>query len=520
MKKIFTSQWSFLWAGIAFGIAQLIYMIGMMVPSWMHDKTPKVAPMTVTSDLGRMFRSLEVWVTNLFGFSDAQIYGSSKLIDGNVVNSGGAFIPGIGWVIVGMIVGGFIASRAEKESRTWAHYSKAMLITSFIGGVIFSYGTRLAGGCTLNHLLGGVPMMSLHSLVAIAFMTMGGLSAFLLMGKLGLAGNFKHQSTLAYSKMSFEKGNLGECLDYKPDYKPRKNPMLWIGLGFLSLFVLIAVYGAIFEPSYFHSIAKGKSVLFNKGISHAGWLYAFLIISAGILAGFGMAKSGFGTECALVSAEASMMIKKDEKKFIKLGLPKITRTLFKGLLPLQGVIAAWIITLGGIIIFWGLLGYKHGFTGSIKYQLTAGVPIGGFLLGAGAVLLIGCEIRSYMRLGMGYLNTLVGFMGFAIGYLPFTLFYEGHKAFFKNTLILKEYTWLELISKSHSVQVIVAVVFLALLVFLLRFVIKQGAKNTLVPVSSIMNKNTEELQVEINSAKTTTAQETPEDLKLELNTAN
>ena len=50
---------------------------------------------------------------------------------------------------------------------------------------------------------------------------------------------------------------------------------------------------------------------------------------------------------------------------------------------------------------------KHGFGGSVKYELTLGVPIGGFFLGFGAVLLIGCEIRSYMRLGMLYLNTLI-----------------------------------------------------------------------------------------------------------------
>jgi hypothetical protein len=48
-----------------------------------------------------------------------------------------------------------------------------------------------------------------------------------------------------------------------------------------------------------------------------------------------MAKSGFGTECSLISAEASAMIRKDEKKWNKLGLPNVTRTLFKGLLPLQ-----------------------------------------------------------------------------------------------------------------------------------------------------------------------------------------
>jgi hypothetical protein len=63
--------------------------------------------------------------------------------------------------------------------------------------------------------------------------------------------------------------------------------------------------------------------------------YVVITLIAGIIAGFAMAKSGFGTECALISAEASAMIRSDEKKWNKLGLPNITRTLFKGLLPLQ-----------------------------------------------------------------------------------------------------------------------------------------------------------------------------------------
>ncbi len=56
-------------------------------------------------------------------------------------------------------------------------------------------------------------------------------------------------------------------------------------------------------------------------------------------------------------------------------------------------------------------------------------------------MLIGCEIRSYMRLGLGYTNALVGFIGFAIGYLPYTLFYDAHKAFLENTIFVQQYTW-------------------------------------------------------------------------------
>ncbi|MCP5063372.1 MAG: YeeE/YedE family protein [Ignavibacteriae bacterium] len=355
MKKLLTKQWSFVWAGVAFGIAQLFYFVGTMWPSWTAGKTPSVKPMTVTTDLGKMFRGVEVWLSNTFGFADPQIYGSVKEIAGELVNSGGAFVPGMGWIIFGMLIGGWIVGKLEGDSRIWVKYSKKMLIVSFIGGVLFSYGTRLAGGCTLNHLLGGVPMMSIHSLVAIVFMTMGGLSAFFLMGKLGLAQNFKHQNTLSYSKAAYEKGDKSESVNYDPDYKPMKRPIFWIGLAFLVLFFGVAVYGGLFSPDFLGHAKGDKLVAFNKGIEHKGLSYVLITLFAGIIAGFGMAKSGFGTECALVSVEAGAMIKKDEEKFTKWGLPRITKTLFKGLLPIQGVTVAWIITLGGIYSSGGFL---------------------------------------------------------------------------------------------------------------------------------------------------------------------
>ena len=499
MKKFFTKQWSFLWAGIIFGVAQIVYLLGTMLPKILDGKTPSVKPMTVTTDLGKMFRAIEVWITNTFGFSDFQVYGNSVLADnGATVNSGGAFVPGIGWIILGMLIGGWIVGRVEGDSRVWVKYSKKMLFVSFVGGIVFSYGTRLAGGCTLNHLLGGVPMMSIHSLVAIVFMSIGGLSAFFLMGKLNLSHNFKHQNTKLYSKAAFTSGDKAECTNYDPDYKPKRRIIFWISLTFLVLFFGVAIFGGLFSPDFFSHLKDGKIIPFNKGFAHKGLLYGMITLFSGILAGFAMAKSGFGTECALVSAEAGAMIKKNEEKYAKEGLPRITRTLFKGLLPLQGVTAAWIVTLGGIILFWGFFGFKHGFSGSVKYQLTAGVPIGGFLLGAGAVLLVGCEIRSYMRLGLGYLNTWVGFMGFAVGYLPFVLFFKEHKAFLKNSVWIEKYYWPQIFTDSHLIQVIIAILFLIGLIFFLRFLIKKGAKDTGTTKEAIINLNTEDLQYMID----------------------
>ena len=38
--------------------------------------------------------------------------------------------------------------------------------------------------------------------------------------------------------------------------------------------------------------------------------------------------------------------------------------------------------------------------------------------------MIGCEVRTYARLGLGYGTALAALPGFYIGYLPYTFFYE------------------------------------------------------------------------------------------------
>jgi hypothetical protein len=57
LKNILTKQWSFMMAGIVFGVAQIIYMIGLIAPKMDQAiETWKVKPITVTTDLGKMFR--------------------------------------------------------------------------------------------------------------------------------------------------------------------------------------------------------------------------------------------------------------------------------------------------------------------------------------------------------------------------------------------------------------------------------------------------------------------------------
>jgi len=96
---------------------------------------------------------------------------------------------------------------------------------------------------------------------------------------------------------------------------------------------------------------------------------------------------------------------------------------------------------------------------------------------------LACEIRSYMRLGMLYLNILIGFIWFTIWYLPFTIFFKEHTDFLQNIVMSKVlgmnpiYTLPELIAwNSYIWQMLVAFIWLIIMIFILYLSIKTGKK--------------------------------------------
>ncbi len=502
-KKLLNSQWSFMYAGILFALAQIIYMLGIWQYKASHGKTPRLMHISVTTDLGRMFRSLEVFINNLFGFY-TELYGNYGVdANGQIIPEGGVFTPGIGWPIVGMIIGGWLVTRFEGETRAWAHYSKKALIVSFIGGAFFSYGTRLAGGCTLTHLMGGMPFMGIRSFGSVAFMFVGGALGFWVMEKLGLANYFKHQETKEY----VVNADKGEQATYKPGYNWKKNPVFWIALSFTVIFLIAALYGAFGgSESMMHLNGRGKLLAFGKSVADRSGIFVVLTLLSGIVAGFALAKSGYGTECSLVSLETSASMTKNDEKYAKMGVPRITRTLMRSYAPMIGVVTTWVIMIAFMLIAWSFFGVSPKLGTGVKQGLTAGNFLGGLSLGFGAVTLIGCEIRSYMRIGMGYLNTLVGFIGFAVGYLPYTLFYKAHKHFLDSTVLFGTHAdgspgyfsdkreLYSLITDNPTGQKIVMLVWLVLLLFFLRYLIKKGSQRIGLQPVQLMHLNTEEIQ--------------------------
>lgn len=475
IKRIFTQQWSFFWAGIMFGLAQIVFMLVDIQRDFQVYGRAVIDPLRVTAGLGQMFRGLEVFLlgdkTNLYG----QV-----------------FQPDVWWPIIGMIIGGSLVGLMEREFRSWVKYNKKMLLLSFIGGIVFSYGTRLAGGCTLYHLLGGIPLMQIDSWVVVAVMSLSGSLTFFMLTKLGLAGYFKHQETRFYVDKSRDLGWTGEGEGFDTSYNPWQDPWRWLGMLFLILLVGVAVWNGLFDPNY------------TMGFSRTSWAYPVFTLLAGIFAGIAMAKSGFGTECATVSVELSPMMRKNARLFEAVGLPRITQTLFKGMFPFVGVMTAIVITNIFILIAWIGFGIPLGHHILIKDQLNLGHIVGAAMLGFGAVALIGCEIRSYMRLGLFYGNTLVGFIGFAIGYLPYTLFPKAHEAWLKSTIMIHQaYNWPKLITRNPLGQYAVGIAYSVFLLAILFWVVRASAKVMRISVKTVLGQNTENIQLELGQREGT-----------------
>lgn len=76
-------------------------------------------------------------------------------------------------IVVGLVIGGFLASRfgaAARDGRRapaieiiHAHESSTSrrYAGAFVGGVLIVFGARLAGGCTSGHIISGITQLSL-----------------------------------------------------------------------------------------------------------------------------------------------------------------------------------------------------------------------------------------------------------------------------------------------------------------------------------------------------------------------
>lgn len=374
-KNLITKQWPFWLGGLFVGLAEVVFY-------YHYD----------------MFIVVTTGLAQMFGVIEQEIFGVDWVSR--------VYEPGIYWFILFAILGARLAGVAERESRDWVYYDKGMLMLAFVGGFLFSFGTRIAAGCTTHHFLGGIPSMSIASWVVLFTGIPFAFLAFKLVTAVGKGGYLRHQETLAISK-----ANSGDPANpnpgYRPDYSPWKDPLHLFLTGLLIAFLAI--------PTWY-----GLTGDIAGAISQIGWTEVAWLAASGILLGLGIAKTGFGTECSVMAPEACLT---SHGFYKRCGVPDCTYRMFRSMLPLQGFMVA-IVTLNLFILYSWIWGDGTIPNASGEAGLYWGHILGGPLLAAGAVLMIGCEVRTYARLGLGYTTALAALPGFYLGYLPYTLYQD------------------------------------------------------------------------------------------------
>jgi len=86
-----------------------------------------------------------------------------------------------GFIIFGIILGSFLSAYIGGEFKFRVPKDGFTLVKQFIGGLLMGFGAVTASGCNVTNILGGVPQLSLHSIIVGAFIVIGcWLAAYLL----------------------------------------------------------------------------------------------------------------------------------------------------------------------------------------------------------------------------------------------------------------------------------------------------------------------------------------------------
>ncbi|MGE4493012.1 MAG: YeeE/YedE thiosulfate transporter family protein [Syntrophotalea sp.] len=78
-----------------------------------------------------------------------------------------------GGLMLGVLLGAFLNALWRKEFRLSGWPPRRQGASALTGGILMALGARMANGCNIKHLLGGVPLLSLHSLLFVCGMLVG-----------------------------------------------------------------------------------------------------------------------------------------------------------------------------------------------------------------------------------------------------------------------------------------------------------------------------------------------------------
>ncbi len=490
-------QWPWWTAGILTATAEIINFLFLPLGH------PKHKFIGVTSGMARMLAGVE---TTLFG--------------GSLIATKPDYQPSIQWVIIGAMIAALVFAWLEGEFRSWAKYPKKGLGFVALGAFLFAWGTRVAGGCTLHHLLGGFAAMNIKSWVVMAFATIGALIGFVVLRNLNLSQYFKSQETLWFTLEAAKRG-WADGLTASGDVKESKG-LRYALYAVLGIIVVVVFYNAFAGNSY--AIAQGWAESIEKTKMYGAMLISknlgniLMLVIVGILLGTSVAKTGFGTECGLINPELGREVEKGEAQSARRWrIPYSLRTVFVSFQPFAAL--SLHIFLTGLVMFiafaffgimeghhWATEAFAQGYTGplgaefhkvgtSIRENTTLSMDIfGGLLLGLGTIFMIGCEFRNYGRTGLLYITGLLIWPFFYLGYLPYTLARDFWDGLMASGHYLPTTFFPALVApNSPTVQAIIYALYLAFWLYMIFWAFKRGARNVGVKPNDLLKMSSEDM---------------------------
>ncbi len=458
-------QWPFWISGVFVGVAEIMNYLALG------------RPIGLTTGLVEMTSAAERTVARVTGAPGMDWWSR-------------AYDPNVHWIIIGVLIGAWLVARAEKESRGWVKYPVRELVLSFIGGFVFSFGTRLAHGCTTHHFLGGISSMSTASLLYLTTILPAGFATFYLMAKLNIGHVFKGQenrSTADYGCANGGKMALdGLACEASRDYRPNRDWLRVSVIIIMFLFFMNAIVG-----SFLYGTDDGLYG-WAYSLKTIGWGLIIWFLLIGIVAGFGMAKTGFGTECAFLTPEISTGLNHKEGFFEKQWhIPASTRFLFRSMSPFTAMFIEIFMLWVAIYIGWQFFDVRLPLGMNPTWVLLLGAACQGF----GSVAMIGCEIRTYMRLGLGYMTAVVAFPGFLLGYLPYTLYQDFWENLAHDTTITKIKHVPDIFGYDPAVQAVAGLTYGLLIAALVVWAVRRGMKLTGFSLKELASTNNDELAI-------------------------
>jgi hypothetical protein len=78
-----------------------------------------------------------------------------------------------GFIIFGILIGSMVAAIISKEFKLRVPKDGLTVLKQFFGGILMGFGAVTAMGCNITNILGGVPQLSLHSIITGACIMFG-----------------------------------------------------------------------------------------------------------------------------------------------------------------------------------------------------------------------------------------------------------------------------------------------------------------------------------------------------------